>query len=725
MASLEELARKKFADPPLSAAEERVVEHAVKGTEADCRRDLGGGSNPENADGTGEVPDVTWPETRNVRADLIRWVCVDREARELVDAHGVLIAGARITGSLDLSYTNVLFPLYLRGCRLEQDVHLKYAKMPPFSLEGSWTGAIDADGLKLDGDIFLSSGFHSKGGVRLIGATIAGDLDASGGTFENPKKDALNADRAMVTGSVFLSEKFVAEGEVSLVGATIGGDLDAEDATLNNSNGNALSADAIKVTGDIFLTGDFVADGEVRLFSAVIGGNLDAEGGTFRNIKSKKNPDVTGDALSAEGIRVTGDVFLRNRFVADGEVSLLGATIGGDLDAKGGTFKNPKSDKDTGTGDALSADGVKVKGDLSLGGGFNAEGSVRLLGAAIGGNLNADGGTFKNSDGDALIADGIKVTGDVFLNGKFVAEGEVRLLGAEVGGQLEVDDAWLDLLNLDSARVTGPFLWQNIHRQAESHSPNREWKPTLNLTDAKVGPLADQEASWPEKGRLLLDGFVYDRISAGADAKVPTDVKVPVDAAARLRWLGRQPDELGFRPQPYEQLIAVLRRMGHEHQVAKVAIAKQKDLRERGGLGRWGKFWNWFLYRTVRYGYEPWRAFIWMAILLLVGTLAFSLARLPSVRVMVPSDKEAYQPDGKTETVPLPHYYPEFHAFVYSIDFILPFDLGQKSHWRLRENRSGALVYWIFEVYSLFQLFAGWVLLIVAAAVPAGLIKKD
>jgi hypothetical protein len=95
--------------------------------------------------------------------------------------------------------------------------------------------------------------------------------------------------------------------------------------------------------------------------------------------------------------------------------------------------------------------------------------------------------------------------------------------------------------------------------------------------------------------------------------------------------------------------------------------------------------------------------------------------------VMVPSEKEAYQSDQKTEleVAKLPHYYPRFNALVYSFDVILPFDLGQKSHWRLHERGDCDFVYWIFELYSLFQLFAGWVLLIVAAAVPAGLIKKD
>jgi len=165
--------------------------------------------------------------------------------------------------------------------------------------------------------------------------------------------------------------------------------------------------------------------------------------------------------------------------------------------------------------------------------------------------------------------------------------------------------------------------------------------------------------------------------------------------------------------------------MGHEHQVAEVAIAKQKDLYEHGDLGSWGKFRSWVLYHAVRYGYEPWRAFMWMAALVVLGTLVFSVARLPSVRLMVPSDKEAYQSDETSQKVPLPHYYPEFRGLVYSLDVILPFDLGQKAHWRLRDRWTCDYLYWLFEGYSLIQLFVGWVLLLIAAAVPAGLIKED
>jgi hypothetical protein len=623
MGSLEELAREKFGE--LSEAERRVLRNAPNGTTADCRRDLGGGGEPEKADGTPKAPDEKWPDTRNVRADLIRWLCIDREAREQVDPRGVWIEGARITGRLDLSFTNVLFPLGMLGCRLDRLLNLRWAKMPTLNLGGSWTRAIAADGLNLEGNIFLRNGFHAEGEVRLLGATIGGDLDATGGTFKNPKGNALNADRAKISGSVFMKQGLDADGVVK---------------------------------------NKFVAEGEVVLLGATIGGNLEADGGTFKNLKSDKNPNATGDALKADGINVTGAVFLRNDFSAEGEVRLLGATIGGDLDATRGTFKNPNR--------------------------------------------------------DALSADGIEAHGNAFLRDKFVADGQVRLHGAEITGQLEVDDAWLDALVLESAHVTGPFLWRKIHKDPHPDFPDKKWKPSLDLTNAKVGALVDEEASWPEKGGLRLDGFVYDRIYAGpTDAKAPTDARVPIDAAARLRWLGLQPAKLGFRPQPYEQLIAVLRQMGHEHQVAKVAIAKQWELRKHGRLGWWGWTKNCFLYLAVGYGYRAWLAFIWLLVLVVLGSCVFSRAH--SANVLVPSEHAAYADYEKSKMEELTPAYPRFHALLYSLDVVSPFDLGQKSHWRLIES----IGYWRYEFYSLFQLFFGWVLLLVAAAVPARFIKKD
>ena len=174
MGKLEQLARKRFPTPALTVAEQRLLQAAHDGTIADCT-DLGGGVDPEKADGSLEVPEERWPDTRSVRADLIRWLVIDREAREQVDPKGIRILSARITGALDLSFTNAPF-FGCFGCRVEQAIDLRYAKITLLSLAGSWTRAVDADGLKLESNLILRSGFHAEGEVRLLGATIGGDL---------------------------------------------------------------------------------------------------------------------------------------------------------------------------------------------------------------------------------------------------------------------------------------------------------------------------------------------------------------------------------------------------------------------------------------------------------------------------------------------------------------------------------------------------------------------
>ena len=77
-----------------------------------------------------------------------------------------------------------------------------------------------------------------------------------------------------------------------------------------------------------------------------------------------------------------------------------------------------------------------------------------------------------------------------------------------------------------------------------------------------------------------------------------------------------------YRPQPYQQLAATHRAVGHEAEARKILIAQQDDRRERAlrpgpGASSWQKFWlgcrrlglrveN----RLIGYGYRTWPAFI-------------------------------------------------------------------------------------------------------------------
>ena len=322
----------------------------------------------------------TRPEAENaecaecaVRAEFLRFLALGGDAETPVHEQGLWVQGAWITGTLDLSDAEIAGGLRLIKCRFVgtpelYDTHIKGL----FSLAGSAVPGLEADGLNCRSGVFLrdllGDGFISTGEIRLLGAMIDGILDCTGGTFENPKGPALNADGIKVGGSVFMRGGFSARGEVRLPGAAIGGVLACTGGTFENPNGTAINADHMKVGGSVFMGDEFSARGEVRLPGATIGGNLACTKGTF------ENPE--GKAIIADGLKVGGSVFMNDGFSARGEVRLPGATIGGDLVCRGGTFENSKDA-------AIVCEGMAVSGKLFFNRVKIAGGTVNLTVAHV------------------------------------------------------------------------------------------------------------------------------------------------------------------------------------------------------------------------------------------------------------------------------------------------------------------------------------------------------
>ncbi len=220
----------------------------------------------------------------------------------------------------------------------------------------------------------------------------------------------------------------------------------------DGSHVKKLAADGARIEGPLHLRNGFRTEGEVRLLGATIGSNLDCSKGRFLN------PD--GEALNADNLDVEGSVFLKDDFEAQGGVRLLRASIGGDLGCNKGRFLNPK-------GNALNAAGLNVEGSVFLNEDFEALGEVSLLGATLGSTLECSNGRFLNPDGKALTADRLNVKGSVFLKDDFEAQGEVRLLGAAIGSNLECSNG--RFLNPDGKALTADSLnvKGDVHLQQE------------------------------------------------------------------------------------------------------------------------------------------------------------------------------------------------------------------------------------------------------------------
>ena len=483
-----------------------------------------------------------WGEERRLSAELIAWVCTDRDAREFITHKGLQVIGAKIEGSLDLSFAQMEFPLAFSRCAFMQAIRLDLAAVRFLDLSGS-----------------------------------------------------------------------------SVSASQIWDDASGQEVT------TALEARGLQVESDIWLSNGFSATGRVWLIGASIGGCLQCENGTFNN--------ETGIALGAEGAEIKGTVLLRNGFSAKGMVWLSGATIGGSLECCGGTFNNE-------TGIALGAQSAEIKGDVSLSNGFSAKGKVWLAGASIGLGL------------------------------------ELRAIGS---GDMKLD-----------------------------------------LSFATTSTLVDEKDSWPETGKLNLDGFTYEKIFNGS----------PVKGSDRLDWIRRQNLKASFSPQPYEQAARVLRASGYEQAATEVLIGKQEDLRQYGNLSRIGWFWNWFLGHTIAHGYKPHYALYWATGFIAAGTALFGAGYAQDPRLISPANVAPFE--AAPATAPqLSEDYPKFNALVYSLDVFVPIvDFYQKSYWLPNANRgaeiplvflkTGALLRWYFWLH----IVAGWVLTSLWVAGFTGLVRR-
>jgi hypothetical protein len=407
-----------------------------------------------------------------------------------------------------------------------------------------------------------------------------------------------------------------------------------------------------------------------------------AEWGTERTVRA----EVIADLLIGSGKASTWAVR---------GVRLQGARITGDLNLEAATLRCPLALLDCSFASAINlyeatapsvrlsgshiptvlAEQLRTRGDLRLDKDFSVSGGVELTSAHIGGQLDCTGGHFANPNGSALSADGLTVDGGMFCREGFSATGEVRLPGAHIGLQLDCTDGHFSnpngsALNLWGATVAGPLNMESAVLQG-----------ILDLTAVKTSSYHDNQASWPQ--RLRLDRFVYDAIE-GASAK------------ERLEWLRR--NEKGYSPQIYDQLAAVYRRSGHDQDARRVLIAKQRRRSAEGNLA--GKLGGFLLDWTVGYGYRTWLAAVWLAGLLVLGTVLFGYV----YRVdLTPANKLGVQPP--------------FQPFLYTLDLLLPVvSLHVRDAWIAH----GAAQWW-----SVLFIILGWILATAVVLSLTGLLKRD
>jgi hypothetical protein len=379
------------------------------------------------------------------------------------------------------------------------------------------------------------------------------------------------------------------------------------------------------------------------------------------------------------------------------------------------------------------ADGLTCKGPLFLRT-IKATGPTRLLRASIHGDLSCTGASFENEGLVALACDGMTVKGNVYLDSGegnvFSAKGEVRLWGSSIGGDLICFGAQFENAKADALVCDGMTVKGSLHLYGSTTGDG-----AVLLTASSLGQLVD-DCSGVAKV-LVLDGLTYQRFSGMASTR----------AEDRIAWLKRQiPQHLAedFRPQPWEQVIKVLRDMGHPDEARKVAIAKQDALRKAGKIGGpFSNFLHWLYGTLAGYGYRPLSTFGYMIGVWLLCSLIYHF-HADSLGVFAPTTPLIHnveslrnacgQKAGAAETtwtscLAMPQEYTTFNPFLYSADLILPLvELQQDRDWAplsTDDNGDGIPLAMFTRALVWFEILFGWAMSLLLVAVLGNLVKKD
>jgi hypothetical protein len=424
-------------------------------------------------------------------------------------------------------------------------------------------GRLDLEILTTNVNLELKDCYLEEG-VLARDAHLASVLLA-GCQIEHPAEPPLDATR-LTCSVLFLDRARVIGhakgGAVLLTGGRISGPFSCTGADLRNDCGPALNADSLQIGQGMYLAGGFTAtgsggDGAICLVGAYIGGHLICDGADMRN--------DSGPALDAYSLQVGQGMHLFDGFTATGSssfcaVNLTCAEIGTRLLCDGASLRNDSGPALVAYGGLQVGQGVLLRHRFTATG-VGERGTIRLIGTHIGGDLDCTGANLRNDSGPALITGGLQIGQSMYLTGEFTATGG----GADVA------------VDLTGARVEG----------------------TLVFDPARLEHTAD-----PHR-RLAVDGLTY----AGVPQPIPA-----------RDWLDLLRDGTpGYAAQPYQQLAAGYRALGDERQAREILMAQRDNELARAGNRRRERLWGWITKVTLGYGYQPWRALLFLAAVVAVS----------------------------------------------------------------------------------------------------------
>jgi hypothetical protein len=643
--------------------------------------------------------------------------------RELLTAEGssrsraVALRRAQVVGDLDLGGASLTCALHLLDCTITGQLVLVDTSATRIEVRGGSASRVISAGVRLSGDLSLSHGFASPGGIFLNRARIDGRLILSGAVLGERAGVSLQAPDIKI-GAELEARSMWTDGRVELVNCDIGGHLALNGSHLRATE-TVLNLQRARIGGSLFLRDGFQSTGQVSLALAKISGGV-----TLRDSRLFAPPNAlpTTRQLNLEGASLGGDLTLACSSV-EGHMTVIGSRIAGDIaitETSVGSDHLARHDLD-----ALSFDRARVDGNLNVADGSLIRGSLSIRGALVGGQVVLAHALLSVPSGTAFNADTASIDGSLFCLDGLTVDGEFRMVGARIKSQFGMRRCRFDnpggkAINASESRIGASVLLQsgcvvtgeldlteaeigsmlvvtNAQIRGEPTAMNLGHTSirqallllpativgTVDLTQCVTTVFVDRPACWP--AQLRLTGFQYEAIDSRSTS-----------AASRLAWLTRATE--GYSPQPYEQLTAAYRLAGWEEDARTVEIAKRR--RRRAELSLMSRLWDILLDVGIGYGYATWRAAVGLLVLAIAGSLVFTAG--------YPEHFTAAKPSATL---------PPFHAITYTLDVLVPvISLRQRDAW----TPDGYALIW-----SVALTFAGWVLTTAVVATLTGLLRRD
>lgn len=592
----------------------------------------------------------TWPERRRLSGDYISTIISSSPYMEIIARQGLSLRCASVEDDID----------YLGDDRFEHSIRIadSYIAGSVDFLGAFIEGRIKLDNTVIIGDVVLG-GIKGVESIWINDTTITGELYA----VEISSEGGLSLKKSRVK-SVDLSYSNL--GSASIIDVHINGDIDLD----NVKSGSYVSIKDAIIAGDLYAMNitvgdDFFLSGQIAasvdLSAARIGGDLIVSGVGLESSLEGKSMAIQGD-LNIEnvtGIKTNApllDISDVESYKYDSGtwLNLSGGVVHGSLNinkiSMGGlvienmdiarAFKLQSSDINLAVFDNISIRNMYRITDSSLdvfvvfGGQFNhfiidnlCTNELVLLTAEVNGTMLIGGTVFGDLSitmsefggnvrlesvvGGDLLFSSVSTDANLFLAGEFLQDIKLDLTRVD-GSVLLTEGRFLGRVDLRGIEV-GHGL---VLAAADQGLPDWGDSVELSLRDARIGNLQHVAANWQDLGgRYGITGLQYERLIF-EDGDMPGQ-----EPAWVLNWLKDQKArDTTFNPQPYTELAKALHRSGFTGLSNEVSITARDHELASPETSRARKI-NLFLQKyIIGYGYQSWRAFGWLALLIVIGT---------------------------------------------------------------------------------------------------------